>query len=200
MSLEGAQGVALALADVPGVTVVSVDSRGVGIVCETGADRADAMQAIARFGAPGVAPMLKNIVAYALGSPGLWNEFSDKDKAAIILVFVQSLRWEAEKGEIFQLPAVTVRRGGGDCDCLVILFVALCIAAGIEARAVVLSSVVKGQVEGLHASAQVKVALGLWLWAECSVRCFLGDDPRELAKRKGLILSGHWSASDSAPW
>jgi hypothetical protein len=104
--------------------------------------------------------------------------------ARALYFFVQkAIRFEREKGEVFQSGPVTLRRGAGDCDCHARLMLALLLAGGMRAR---LAFLHRG--EGpIHVLAQVHLSGG-WVWLETTVKgAHFGEHPVAAARRLGVI-------------
>lgn len=171
-----------ALSRLPGVRVAEVGDDGLLIETETAAHKADVMQVLAHLGAEH--PDVSRVGAEARGAYK-----HDRDVAAHLLRCAHDLRWRQEHGERFALPHVTQRLRFGDCDDLVVLLVAWMLAAGLDAECVVILDDVGDGPEGTHATARVRLG-GAWVWAEPSVRCWLGSDPRELRRLGGVVPSG----------
>lgn len=102
--------------------------------------------------------------------------------AAALLRAVQTLPYRLDpKGEWFQSARYTLA-WGGDCEDLASLLVALCRAAGLEARIVWMDET--GEYN--HVSTQIYVG-GRWQWAESIIPgASLGEFPQDAANRLGV--------------
>ena len=112
-----------------------------------------------------------------------------EDFARAVHAFVMRfVRFERERGEIFQHPAVTLATGVGDCECHSRLVAALLRAGGVPARLALFGrkgawTTVERSGNPRHVTAQARVG-SQWRWLETTIRgARFGEEPVSSAIR-----------------
>lgn len=117
---------------------------------------------------------------------------SDAGFARAVHRFVRDrVAFRREDGELFQSPAVTLRRGLGDCDCQFRLAYALARAGGLRASMGLLHDRESFGAAGWpsHVAPILHDGAGAW-WAETTVAARYGEHPMDAARRLGVVGRG----------
>ena len=160
-----------------GCTVDLVDgpARALHVTCPTLQAKTDLLHACAE-----VSSCDPYVQAFAMALRERWH--ADAEFVEGLLSWIQTnVTWRDEPGDRFTHAATTLRALSGDCDDTTIVFVAVCLAAGIEAEA---RACTDETGDGVHAAPAAKLA-GEWLWCETTVRAAVGDHPRDVQARLG---------------
>lgn len=116
----------------------------------------------------------------------------DEDFARALVSFVKrNVRFERERGELFQNGGFTLRRAAGDCDDHFRLLHAIARAGGLPSSLALLHHGDDAPPEArgpTHAVAMLGIPQG-WAWAETTVDAALGEHPFDAAIRLGLLQS-----------